>query len=161
MADELVTVRSYFNQTDAYLARSRLESAGIPTFLADENMVNTNWFYSIAMGGIRLQVRAEDVGAALEILDDKAGIPLEAAEADQVLCPKCGSSDTARGPSSTLGLPWLGCLGTVLVYVMPSFLVSLPLFLTAKWRYSCKSCGHVWRVKKLPATGGEEGTEKE
>jgi hypothetical protein len=161
MADELVTVRSYFNQTDAYLARSRLESAGIPTFLADENMVNTNWFYSIAMGGIRLQVRAEDVGAALEILDDKAGIPLEAAEADQVLCPKCGSSDTARGPSSTLGLPWLGCLGTVLVYVMPSFLVSLPLFLAAKWRYRCKSCGHVWQLKRLPAAGGQEGTEKE
>ena len=142
MVGELITIRSYFNQTDAYLAQSRLESAGVRTFLADENMVNTNWFYSIAMGGMRLMVQSDDADAALRILDDKAEALLPVAAADQVHCPKCGSSNTWRGYSTILW--WLHPVHwfyPIVLFLCGS--VFPPPILRHTWR--CRDCGHRWR----------------
>ena len=150
MAGELITIRSYFNQTDAYLAQSRLESAGIRTFLADENMVNTNWLYSIAMGGIRLQVLQEEVEAALAILDDGAKQPLAAAEEDEVHCPKCGSINTWRGYDTILW--WLHPIHWFypLVLFFCGTVFPPPTF-GYTWR--CRDCGHKWRVRKMENAG--------
>jgi hypothetical protein len=42
----LVTVRRYRDLAEAYVGRSLLESAGIPAWIADENLVRMDWFYS-------------------------------------------------------------------------------------------------------------------
>ena len=42
------------------LAKSMLDSAGIESFLGDENLVRLDWFYSNLVGGIKLMVREED-----------------------------------------------------------------------------------------------------
>lgn len=47
----------------------RLEAEGIEAWLADEHLVQTDWLYSIAVGGIKLQVRPEHAQRALEILN--------------------------------------------------------------------------------------------
>jgi hypothetical protein len=52
------------------LARSALDSAGIESFLVDENLVQMYWFYSDAIGGVKLYVRPEDVADANKVLDD-------------------------------------------------------------------------------------------
>ena len=65
---ELVTVGIYSHVYEADLAVSRLESEGIMAFAADEFMVNLNWLYSNAIGGVRLQVPAPDAERAREIL---------------------------------------------------------------------------------------------
>ena len=64
----LVTVRKFRELPEAFLAKGSLESAGIESFLVDDNMVRI--FVSTFTGGVRLQVRAEDAAAAAEILDE-------------------------------------------------------------------------------------------
>lgn len=68
---KIVTIRKYLNVADALLAKGVLESAGIDCFLADENLVRLDWFWSNAIGGVKLWVREEDAPAALSILDEK------------------------------------------------------------------------------------------
>jgi hypothetical protein len=65
---KLITVGQYRDLTDAQLARGILDSAGIPSFLRDENTVRMDWFYSNSIGGIRLQVREEDRSIAESLL---------------------------------------------------------------------------------------------
>jgi hypothetical protein len=46
-----------------------LDSAGIESFLGDENMVRLDWFYSNLVGGIKLMVRKEDAETARALLE--------------------------------------------------------------------------------------------
>ena len=64
----VVTVQQYRDLTEAQLAMGALESAGIPSYLRDENTVRTQWLWSNLIGGIRLQVREEDRAAAEALL---------------------------------------------------------------------------------------------
>jgi hypothetical protein len=90
------TIRRYRDQPEALLARSVLESSGIPCFLRDENTIRIEWLWSNYMGGIRLQVAESDVEAAEAILSQP--IPAHIAvdgqpDYDQPRCPRCGSLD--------------------------------------------------------------------
>jgi hypothetical protein len=69
---ELVTIRGYRDLHEALLAKGRLESSGVDTFLADENIVRMDWLISTAIGGVKLRVDAANVEAANEILDHPA-----------------------------------------------------------------------------------------
>lgn len=53
---------------DALLAKSVLDSAGIPCFLADENTVRIDWLWSNLLGGVKLWVREDDAPQAAEML---------------------------------------------------------------------------------------------
>lgn len=64
----LVTIRKFSELQEALLAKGSLESAGIESCLADDNMVRI--FVPTFTGGVRLQVRAEDADAATKILDE-------------------------------------------------------------------------------------------
>jgi hypothetical protein len=46
----------------------RLETEGIPVFLASEHHVWMNWSYAQALGGIQLRVSPQNLTAAQEIL---------------------------------------------------------------------------------------------
>jgi len=65
---EWVTVASFDTLPDAAIARGRLEAEGIPCQLADAHLVQADWLYSIAVGGIRLRVPAAAAGRARELL---------------------------------------------------------------------------------------------
>ena len=78
---ELVTVRRFRDLSEALIAKGSLESAGIDCFLVDDNMVRI--FVSTFTGGVRLQVKAEDLAAATEILDEPAPADLESDEMSQ------------------------------------------------------------------------------
>jgi hypothetical protein len=93
---KLVTVRQFRDLPEALLAKGSLESAGIDCFLADENLVRLDWFISNFIGGIKLNVRAQDAGNAQKLLDEPIleglyvqGIGLY----EQPRCPKCQSLD--------------------------------------------------------------------
>jgi len=93
---ELVTVRQFRDLPEALLAKGSLESAGIECFLADENLVRLDWFISNFIGGIKLNVGAQDAGNAQKLLDEPIleglyvqGIGLY----EQPRCPKCQSLD--------------------------------------------------------------------
>lgn len=64
-----VTIATYDFWPDAEIARGRLQSEGIEARLADQHLVQTDWLYSIAVGGIKLQVDSADAERAMSILD--------------------------------------------------------------------------------------------
>ncbi len=95
MADELVTLCSYRDLPEALLAQGKLQSQGIECFLADENIVRMDWYWSNLIGGIKLQVAAEDKDAAITALEEEIPASFTAEEVgeeyQQPACPKCGS----------------------------------------------------------------------
>lgn len=96
-AQGVTTVRQYRDLGEAYMARSVLESAGIPCFLRDENTIRMDWLWSNLMGGIRLQVAEQDAAAAEALLAQPppASIAVEGQpDYVQPRCPRCGSLDT-------------------------------------------------------------------
>jgi hypothetical protein len=65
---QLITIATFDTMPDAHIALGRLRAEGIDGVLADEHLVQTDWLYSIAVGGIKLRVPEEQVERALEIL---------------------------------------------------------------------------------------------
>jgi hypothetical protein len=130
----LVTVCRYRDLSEAIVARSLLESAGIQAYLRDENLVRLDWQISNFIGGLRLQVEATDEAAAIEILSQPIPdtVPFsEEAEFAQPLCPRCGSKDiTFEGASRGAALASL-------------YLLSLPLPLGSE-SWLCNSCEARW-----------------
>ena len=90
----------------AYAARSLLESAGIEAWIANENLVRMQWFFSNLVGGLRLQVAESDEAAAREILEKAVppDIPYDAEEVFvQPTCPRCGSAEVTLGDGTERG----------------------------------------------------------
>jgi Putative prokaryotic signal transducing protein len=93
---QLVTLRKFRDLPEALLAKGSLESAGIDCNLADDNMVRLDWFYSNAIGGIKLLVDQDDLEAAEQLLTQPIPEHFEVSEIgdfEQPRCPKCGSLD--------------------------------------------------------------------
>lgn len=69
VSDEpIVTVAIYNSVLEAHVGRSKLEQAGIPSFVADEHMGSLSYPAINTIGGIRLQALESNYQAALEIL---------------------------------------------------------------------------------------------
>src|SRR5215475_12748338 len=93
----VVTLQHFRDIPEALLAKGKLESAGIECLLADGNLVRMDWLLSNAIGGLRLQVKKEDLEPARALLDEP--IPPEFTEEQvgedfaQPRCPRCCSLD--------------------------------------------------------------------
>jgi hypothetical protein len=69
--DALMTVATFDVLMEAELARGYLENQGIRCYLADAELVNTAWYLSAAMGGIKLQVAKADFLNAERLLHSR------------------------------------------------------------------------------------------
>ncbi len=78
----LVILRQHMTLPEALVAKSVLDSAGIESFLGDQNIIRMDWFLSNALGGVKLRVREEDVEAATDLLNQgwSEGPRIKAAE---------------------------------------------------------------------------------
>jgi hypothetical protein len=116
----------------AYLAKGRLEAEGIEAAVLNGLMVSICWIYAIAIGGVQVVVRPEDVERAKEVLaaryDDllaeieelKLPVPQEE------VCPVCGRDSVGPRPYSAWSL-------------LPSLLLSAPIFFRLPgWK--CRAC---------------------
>ena len=137
MSERLIRIAAFTHVIDAYLLKTRLESAGIDCFIADDNTILVNWLYSTAIGGVKVKVRSSDAEHALEILREA---PVEvvasgdmADEEAEFLCPRCNSEDTfVPGFSRTFAyVSWL-----FLGFPIP--------YLNRKWH--CFACSHRWKA---------------
>jgi len=134
---KLVSIRQFRDLPEALLAKGFIESAGIECFLADENIVRMDWFISNFVGGIKLQVKPEDVDAVREVLDQP--IPEEFSfegetKYQQPRCPKCYSLDIAfedLNKDVAYTSAWLG--------------VPIPL---QQKSWKCHTCGRRWTEEK-------------
>jgi hypothetical protein len=68
MAQTLTTVATFYNVPQAELARNKLTEAGIQCVITDATTITLDWLLANAIGGIKVQVRGEDVDRAAEIL---------------------------------------------------------------------------------------------
>ena len=72
--ERLVTVETYSSPWEAQLARACLEAEGIHAVVADEHFFRLYGALTNTLGGVRLQVRAEDSGRAAELLRERRPI---------------------------------------------------------------------------------------
>jgi hypothetical protein len=68
-----IVIRRYRDMPEAFVARSVLEDAGIECVLQDDNVVAMDWFWSNAMGGIKLVVRQKDAEESEQLLSEIPG----------------------------------------------------------------------------------------
>jgi len=125
------TVDRFFHPTDAHIAAGKLESEGIPVFLLGINHASVNWLLSNALGGIRIQVPAQHVDNAREVLAEIA----KPSEIGEPVCPECGDSDTSAMSNSRK-------IAFLAVHV---FSIPWP------WRTDrrhCQSCGAEWDMTR-------------
>jgi hypothetical protein len=128
---KLTMIRRYRDLPEVLVAKTSLESTGIECFLADENIVRIDWFWSNMLGGVKLHVKAEDADAALDILGQPVpeGFEVEGVgQFERPLCPNCNSVD--------IHFDELRPIGFVGAYF------GIPIPLHNEWK--CHSCGHQW-----------------
>jgi hypothetical protein len=97
---KLVMVARFPDLVGAEVARSALESAGIPVYLWDDNVVRIYGHAANIVGGIRLNVDAENEGAAREMLNQSTPNAIAFDTGKEFLqpkCPTCGASDISLG----------------------------------------------------------------
>lgn len=68
-----IVLRRYRDMPEAFVAKSLLEDAGIESFLQDDNVVRMDWFWSDAIGGIKLVVRQKDAEESEKLLSEPPG----------------------------------------------------------------------------------------
>jgi hypothetical protein len=131
--NETVTLRQFRDLPEALLAKGSLESAGIETYLVDDNMIRMDWFISNLLGGIKLKVRPEDAEAASEILNQPIPEMLEmedTSQFEQPKCPRCQSLDVTYEE-----------LNKPISYLAAYAGVPVPVH---KKGWSCHACGNRW-----------------
>lgn len=60
----MVLLAVFYSVTEAQVACAYLRSRGFAPFLADENTLNANPFYTLAIGGVRVLIREQEKCAA-------------------------------------------------------------------------------------------------
>ena len=138
----LVTVARFTDPPAAHVTRALLEANGIDAYLRNEFYVGMDWLHSQAVGGVELQVAAEQAAQAAAIIAQPPQLPSPSDEgegaSDRVGCPVCEGDETeadgwdrrVRAASLGLGIP--AAIGA--------------------YRYRCLGCGHRWR--QLPPHRG-------
>jgi hypothetical protein len=118
--ENIIVLDSYYEPVVAHLARTKLEAAGIPCFLTNENLVSLNRMYSPVAGGVRLHVYQRDAAQAAEVLREPPvmqAVPGGLAEPASLAsaaatCPRCGAHDVAyEAPTEPVSAAsWLATL---------------------------------------------------
>lgn len=128
--EKFTLLRRFQYSSEAVIYQGKLESQGIEVFLRDINTIDSNPFYSNALGGIKLFVKTEDVGKATEILSD---VSLYSVDDDHkpIQCPKCGSEEIDMVTSVK---DWKSLLSFLFLF----FVMIFPM--KAKHKYKCENC---------------------
>lgn len=150
-----VTVATFGESAAAHVARLKIENEGIPVFIADENIGVALWHYSIATGGIKLQVPRELAAHASELLGER-GVPF-VDEADENLqrCPRCGSAriELERWGGRRIGVTIFLSFFAATMHPLLGLLMlvcGICFMMTTRGR-RCEACGAEWR--EPPARG--------
>jgi Putative prokaryotic signal transducing protein len=156
MSDALVTVSTYRQMSEAQVARTALEAAGIPSVISSPFGESTA-LQSLG-AGIRLQVHAEDAEDADAVLNHIHGVshaefvrPSATDDAEPPSrCELCGSPDVQRvnkllvfAVVAPLVAALFGYLGQQTLIAFYAVIVTAVCVLVgARWK--CRNCGHRW-----------------
>ena len=128
-----VIVGRYRDLPTAAVAKRVLDSAGMESFLTDDNFIRMDWLISNAVGGIKLLVRGEDAEGAKQLLEEQVPERFDVegvGEYEQPKCPKCGSYEIS-----------LDGLDKKIAYPGLFFGIPIP---AVRSGWNCHACGHSW-----------------
>lgn len=123
----MITVGCYSKPEEAHLMRMKLGANGVKAYLRDEFTTQMYWFYSNAIGGVKVEIFEEDEQRAKEILET-GDVDTPTAHP----CPACASQST-RTNETGRRLSFLSIL-----------LLNLPLPVS-RFKFVCNDCGHHWK----------------
>lgn len=145
----LVTIATFSHPTEAYIPKTKLEAAGIWAFVADEYTVTMYWLYSNAIGGVKLQVKEDDVEQALAVLtpadsDQEPETDESDDLEDELRCPDCGSLNISYDRYAMRGVFGSWALSGFIFVVVFGLAGGFPLpLLKRKWH--CRTCKYTWK----------------
>ena len=89
-----IVIKTFSFPYEAQIAKTQLEAFGIPVYIENEHTINMDWFYSNALGGVRLLVPENYVDEAKSFLEKDFSDELEQKFGEsKECCPECGSLD--------------------------------------------------------------------
>ena len=115
---------AYRDIPDAYISKGKLEDENIICLIRDEYTVQMNWFYSNAIGGVKLYVKEEEYEKAKSILSVQENIIFEE-------CPVCKSTNIVQKNRSRLFI-----FISLLLLAFPSLIF--------KSKAKCQDCNATW-----------------
>lgn len=136
----LITLTSFVNPLEAYIVQGRLETEGVPTYMANEQHIWANWFISNALGGVRLQVsdkyflEAEEILKKINSGEYENELEQQQGVADTTKCPDCGSENIIE-------CRWNEKVALLLFW---AFAMPLPYI---QGQLECHECKHQWVSK--------------
>ncbi|MFH7003099.1 putative signal transducing protein [Flavobacterium bizetiae] len=130
MEENFKLVRRFQYSSEAQIFSGKLESEGIEIYLRDNNIVDSNPFWSNAVGGVKLFVKSEDFEKANMILSDISQFSFD--ENNKLLkCPNCGAEEVKMVTS-------IKDLKTLLAFVFLLLFILMPFY--SWYRYKCNKC---------------------
>jgi predicted nucleic-acid-binding Zn-ribbon protein len=136
----LVTVATFPEAIEAHIYRNRLENEGIPSVIADENVVTNQPWHSIAYGGVKLRVRAQDQERALALINEirygAANEQLTAGNENGVSSLTCPVCESKRIKQKSITGTWS---------LIKSILFLFPV--RTRKKMVCLNCGYRWRAE--------------
>ena len=93
----MILLAIFHSVTEAHLVCAYLRSRGFRPFLADENTLNVNPFYTMALGGARVLISKQEKVAADHALKEYAQFSY--AEVESSRCPGCFSENILPEPA--------------------------------------------------------------
>ncbi|MFC0603250.1 putative signal transducing protein [Winogradskyella pulchriflava] len=137
MQNIFVTVAKFQYSAEAEIIKGRLESDGIQVFLKDNITIDTDPLVSQAIGGIKLNVLAEDEAKARDILQSISAYTLDD-NGNAITCSNCGSSNVSLYSTINSFKSFIHFLLGILSGTLP---------FSARYEYKCDNCKTTLSVK--------------
>ncbi|MFT4753241.1 MAG: DNA-directed RNA polymerase subunit RPC12/RpoP [Salibacteraceae bacterium] len=132
MTQAFTTVAVFTYSSEAKIMQGRLEAEGIPTFLFDDLIIDTDPLVSNAIGGVKLRVDSVNAERAQEILKSISEYSLDNA-GKAIECPNCEGNKITYA-STIMDVKSL-------FHFIFGFLISVLPFYT-NYEYTCQDCNH-------------------
>lgn len=141
-----VNIARFQYSSEAQIVKGKLQSEGIEVFLADQVLIDTDPLVSQAIGGIKLNVYADDEERARAILSEIDNYSLDD-EGNRVVCPNCESSRVKVYTHIKDVRSFFAFLFSFLTFALP---------IHYKYDYHCENCEEKFSLNQ-PDAGRKPG----